>query len=312
MLAVYDMSLPPTVFDTRTGRRVARLESEGRTVDRLTWSDDGAALIVSWVPREPELDDGGAGEAQELPALPPRRVVMYDRRGRELTSLTEDPEAGGGEGRGWFDGQRGAVALGGEARVVDLRTRAVTAITAERPIDSVAWHGSVVRVTVSGGGGARELTHGLYAAGATTPYFQSEGHGDFSADARWLFQCQQGELVRVRVADVTRTVFGACQGAQHFPSDDGRFVAMPQGDHLRVVREDGASIRLGALPSVGADVLAYAVDEGTGRYQVYGAAPEDARVRYRQPGAATSAPVVTLEEAAGARDPQLLQRFFGW
>jgi hypothetical protein len=150
----------------------------------------------------------------------------------------------------------------------------------------------------------------VYALGATQPHFQMKDTATFTADARWVFRCQAGELERVHVPDEARTSFGACIATSLLPSDDGRYVAQPMGDHLRVVREDGLAVRLAAL-GAGADLVAYAVDEATGRYVAFNATGGDELLRYRQPGPATTAALVPLGAAASAADPQLLQRFFG-
>jgi hypothetical protein len=56
-------------------------------------------------------------------------------------------------------------------------------------------------------------------------------------------------------------------------------------------------------------VMGYAVEEATGRFQTVGAPADEPRLRYRQPGPGTSAPVVPLGEAAGQADATVLQRF---
>ncbi|MCB9656529.1 MAG: hypothetical protein H6726_02680 [Sandaracinaceae bacterium] len=307
-LAVHGPGLPVTNFDTRNGRRVSRLTSAGRGVDWLEWSPDGSSLAVFWTPLESdEPPEGPSDDAAEPPPRPWWRMTLYDGRGRELVSVDQDPELGR-EPFAVFEPQRAIVVFGDEVRVVDLRTRAVWSLRAEHPIDGAVFHGSVLHLTLRVGADSASVTQALYAAGAATPYFQSEGSGDFTSDARFLFRCREGELQRLRVEDLAQVSFGACTAERYYPRADGRFVAMPQGDHLRIVREDGASVRLGALTNAPV-VVAYVVDEATGRFTAYGVDPDTDRIRYRQAGPGTTAPVVPLSEATDAQDAQVLQRF---
>ena len=65
----------------------------------------------------------------------------------------------------------------------------------------------------------------------------------------------------------------------------------------------------GVLRDDAAGLMAFAIDEATGRFTTLGAAQPDAVLRYRLAGSAMIAPLVTLGEAASQQDPQLLERF---
>lgn len=315
VVAVYDASLPLTLYETRTGRRLARLESRDHTVEWVTFHPDASAFVVSWRPAdelsevEPE-DDAARAAADEARAARLRQVVAYDRRGRELAKLELRVDAAEGDPGAAFSGTQLALFFEREVRIVDLRSRAVTALAARGRVLEAAWHGPALRLVVRGDDGQADFDQDLYAPGATTPYAQFEGPGDFTADARFVFRCRQGELERTRVEDLTRTVFGTCLETSLFPSPDGRFVAMPQGDHLRVVREDGMAVRLAAITGTGA-FLAFGVEEATGRFTVAGTTPSETRLTYRRAGPATEAPVVQYGEVMELIEPDLLQRFFG-
>ncbi|MBK8410529.1 MAG: hypothetical protein IPL19_21485 [Sandaracinaceae bacterium] len=300
LLAVFDTSLPLALFDTRTGRRLARLEKPGRSASWVEWSAEGNAFAVQWNP----LYDAQAAANGESPTA---ALAAYDRRGRELLMLQGNPEDHTGGMGAVFTSTHAALFIGSRASVVELRRRTVTALTLSGEGLVADWLGTTLRLTVTTEEGTEQL---LFAPGATTPHFQHEGAGTFTADARFVFRCREGELERLSVADLTRTSFGPCIDTALFPSDDARFVAMPQGDHLRVVRDDGVSIRLAAL-SDDTTVTAFAVAEATGRFTTLGTPLENERYRYRQAGPAISAPLVRASAAAGQVDAQLLERFFG-
>lgn len=299
VLAVYDSSLPLAVFDTRTGRRVARLENPGRYVTSVVWSADGSHFAALWAPSYDPDADADAAVATSA-------VTLHDRRGRVLATVEGAATDTGGDRGAVFSTTHAALFVGSRASVVELRRGALTVLEVGGEAGEASWHGSTLRLFVRGD---ESSGHALYAPGSTTPFFQHEGPGAFTPDARWVFRCREGVLERLRVEDLARTSFGTCIDTALSPSADGRFVALPQGDHLRVVREDGATIRLAVLSDQPTPV-GYAVEEGTGRFQALGVTPEETRLRYRQSGPAVTAPVVTLSDAAGFADATVLSRFF--
>lgn len=299
LLSVSGNSLPLAVFDTRTGRRIARAENAGRYVTSVTWSLDGGHFAAHW---SPGYDPEGSAATADTSA-----VTLYDRRGRALTTVEANPEDSRGARGAVFSSTHAALFEGSRVSVVELGRGTVTVLQVAGEAGDAEWLGTTLRLWVHG---EDTSVHALYAAGSTTPFFQHEGPGTFSADARWVFRCREGELERLRVEDLTHTSFGACIDTTLFPSADGRYVALPQGDHLRVVREDGAAIRLAVL-SDQPTLVAYVVEEGSGRFQTLGVTPEETRLRYRQPGPALTAPVVPLGDAAAVADATVLQRFFG-
>lgn len=298
LLVVHESSLPVALFDTRTGRRVARLTSPGRSPHWVEWSPSGNAFAVHWT----RTYDPQADPQASVPSI----ISVYDSRGRVVVSVEGAPDEDSGDDGAAFSPTHAVAYVGHRVQVAEIARRRASTLEVSGGVAGAEWHGTALRLVVQTDDGSVQA---LYAPGATTPYFQHEGPGTFTGDARWVFRCREGELERLRVEDLARTVFGSCILTTLFPSPDGRFVALPRGDHLRVVREDATSLRLGVLRDDAAGLVAFAIDEATGRFTTFGAAQPDAVLRYRLAGSAMIAPLVTLGEAASQQDPQLLERF---
>jgi hypothetical protein len=264
----------------------------------VEWSPSSNAFTVRWG----RTYDRNADEGVEVPTI----VGVYDLRGRAVLQVEEAPEGSSGGLGVAFSPTHAAAFAGSRVLVAEITRRQARTLEVTAGVGDAEWHGNALRLALDTDDG---LVQALYAPGATTPYFQHEGEGTFTEDARWVFRCREGQLERLRVEDLARADLGSCILTSLIPSPDGRFVALPRGDHLRVVREDGASLRLGVIRDDSAGLVAFAIDEATGRFTTFGASQPDAVLRYRQAGSALSAPLVTLGEAASQVDPQLLERF---
>ena len=233
----------------------------------------------------------------------------------QLFPLDRDVTSVGAEGNRLYAVSEGEVAI------FETRGRRVVRVSdgvgGQGVIANATLRGDRLKITRAANEGGRQVLRDAIidlAEGPDHVVFELLGRAEYSEDGAYAFLCEDYDLRRIRVATSEgareEDDLGPCDGERIQPSADGGFVAIPFGSETQLIRADGQRLILSAM-AIEHHVVGYALDPGTGRFELFGH-PEPvagrAPLAYRAAGpmgGATMQPV----EGHDAHVPDLLEAF---